>query len=252
MSMITLPREELQQALDALKVAAPCHNPAGTLRQSIDNAINALHARLEQPVEQPEPVSRDMTVWCEYVAGMACGWLGMPVDDPKIKAVAGIIERRLWSMPQPTPVAQPVEQPTTMGAKKLASLQAQGYTPCGVMISRAGDDGNVKYGAVSDMGRVLWWTGEQTEQEPVATFEVRRSADGEQVSFDFTPSESAFALGAGKYRVYTAPPAAQPAAWVGLTDEEANDLWESTDENDSWELMMRVQAKLSEKNGGAA
>ena len=36
--------------------------------------------------------------------------------------------------------------------------------------------------------------------------------------------------------------------WVGLTDEEANQLWENTDDRDTWELMMRVQAKLKEKN----
>ena len=35
-------------------------------------------------------------------------------------------------------------------------------------------------------------------------------------------------------------------AWVGLTDEEANELWESTDSD--WELMKRTEAKLKEKN----
>jgi hypothetical protein len=36
--------------------------------------------------------------------------------------------------------------------------------------------------------------------------------------------------------------------WVGLTDEEANLLWESTDDRDSWELIKRVEAKLKERN----
>jgi len=36
--------------------------------------------------------------------------------------------------------------------------------------------------------------------------------------------------------------------WVGLTDEEANELWESTDIGDDWELMKRTEAKLKEKN----
>ena len=40
------------------------------------------------------------------------------------------------------------------------------------------------------------------------------------------------------------PPASKP--WVGLTDEEANELWESTDSD--WELMKRTEAKLREKN----
>jgi hypothetical protein len=38
----------------------------------------------------------------------------------------------------------------------------------------------------------------------------------------------------------------QQRTWVGLTDEEANELWESTDSD--WELMKRVEAKLKEKN----
>lgn len=40
----------------------------------------------------------------------------------------------------------------------------------------------------------------------------------------------------------------QQRTWVGLTDEEANELWESTDSD--WELMKRVEAKLKEKNSG--
>jgi hypothetical protein len=44
-------------------------------------------------------------------------------------------------------------------------------------------------------------------------------------------------------KLYTTP---QQRTWVGLTDEEANELWESTDSD--WELMKRVEAKLKEKN----
>jgi hypothetical protein len=36
--------------------------------------------------------------------------------------------------------------------------------------------------------------------------------------------------------------------WVGLTDEEATKIWESTDDKDSWELIKRVEAKLKERN----
>ena len=38
--------------------------------------------------------------------------------------------------------------------------------------------------------------------------------------------------------------------WVGLTEEEATELWERIDDRDSWELIMQVQAKLKEKNSG--
>ena len=44
---------------------------------------------------------------------------------------------------------------------------------------------------------------------------------------------------------YVTPPKRQ---WVGLTDEEATKIWESTDDKDSWELLKRVEAKLKEKN----
>ena len=36
--------------------------------------------------------------------------------------------------------------------------------------------------------------------------------------------------------------------WVGLTDEEATKIWESTDDKDNWELLKRVEAKLKERN----
>lgn len=36
--------------------------------------------------------------------------------------------------------------------------------------------------------------------------------------------------------------------WVGLSDEEANALWESTDSD--WELMKRTEKLLREKNAG--
>ena len=45
--------------------------------------------------------------------------------------------------------------------------------------------------------------------------------------------------------LYTTPP---QRTWVGLTDEEANELWESTDSD--WELMKRTEAKLKEKSYG--
>lgn len=40
----------------------------------------------------------------------------------------------------------------------------------------------------------------------------------------------------------------QNREWVGLTDEEATKLWNSTEDKDSWELLKRVEAKLKEKN----
>ena len=44
-------------------------------------------------------------------------------------------------------------------------------------------------------------------------------------------------------KLHSTPP---QRTWVGLTDEEANQLWESTDSD--WELMKRTETKLKEKN----
>ena len=71
-------------------------------------------------------------------------------DDPSIQLRAAVALRsRLYQL-------------TTKGDKKLAILTEQGYTPCGVMVSRVDAEGNVQYGAVSDAGRVLWWPVEKT------------------------------------------------------------------------------------------
>lgn len=43
--------------------------------------------------------SKDARTWCEYVAGMVGTYLNEPVDSDKCKAIAGIIERRLWALP---------------------------------------------------------------------------------------------------------------------------------------------------------
>jgi len=42
--------------------------------------------------------------------------------------------------------------------------------------------------------------------------------------------------------------AKQNKPWVGLTHDEATELWESIDDRDSWELIMQVQQALKEKN----
>jgi hypothetical protein len=51
----------------------------------------------------------------------------------------------------------------------------------------------------------------------------------------------------GQAMTFAAEQLVQPKReWVGLTDEESNELWESTDSD--WELMKRTEAKLKEKN----
>jgi hypothetical protein len=66
-------------------------------------------------------------------------------------------------------------------------------------------------------------------------------------------ADAAYTLPAGHHQVYTTPPA-QPAAWVGLTEAERrviNYQWRDGN-GTSTEIMDLVEAKLREKNGGAA
>jgi len=82
----------------------------------------------------------------------------------------------------------------------------------------------------------------KTKDEPVAW----RLESGQAVWFERTDPEASSALpnDVTAIPLYTTP---QPQReWVGLTDEEANQLWESTDSD--WELMKRTEAKLKEKN----
>ena len=79
----------------------------------------------------------------------------------------------------------------------------------------------------------------QPEQEPVATLD-----DLEQEIYENTRQfVSRDVMEWMLKRYYTTPP---QRTWVGLTDEEANELWESTDSD--WELMKRTEAKLKDKN----
>ena len=76
----------------------------------------------------------------------------------------------------------------------------------------------------------------QPEQEPVAWL----------VEFENGEQELHFeeqAVGETNTPIYINPP---QRTWVGLTIQEANELWESTDSD--WELMKRTEVKLKEKN----
>jgi hypothetical protein len=44
---------------------------------------------------------------------------------------------------------------------------------------------------------------------------------------------------------------AQPAAWVGLTDEERQEIWKGCDPQHAGYVTALVEVKLREKNGGA-
>lgn len=52
------------------------------------------------------PVTQTEATWCEYIAGMIGCYLKEPDESPRVKAIAGIIERRLWALPSPKPMAR--------------------------------------------------------------------------------------------------------------------------------------------------
>jgi hypothetical protein len=78
------------------------------------------------------------------------------------------------------------------------------------------------------------YVAEQPAQEPAAWY---RDEDGIRMYYDTK-------YWADSTPLYTSPPAQR--TWIGLTDEEEVELWESTDSD--WELMKRTEAKLKERN----
>lgn len=50
---------------------------------------------------QAQAVTKDEATWCSYIAGMIGCYLKEEDESPRVKAIAGIIERRLWALPAP-------------------------------------------------------------------------------------------------------------------------------------------------------
>ena len=104
--------------------------------------------------------------------------------------------------------------------------------------------------ATSTTGKTLVkWSGnafgDYTAEQIGELFWLEPESDDVEIAAEQSDNYAAFHAGVRFARVH--PPAAQ-RQWVGLTDEERNELWESTDTQDDWELLMRVEAKLKEKN----
>ena len=90
---------------------------------------------------QAEPVARDSAAWCEYVAGMVATYVGFKngeeATDARIKAIAGIIERRLVFLLAPQ-ATQPGAD--AMDAKRLDWILRQGDEfSCHVIQDAPGD-----------------------------------------------------------------------------------------------------------------
>lgn len=75
-----------------------------------------------EPAPPQEPVTPDPGQWCQYVAGMIFCWLqmqeglGLSDDDEDrfVKAIAGIIQRRLWAY-------KPPQEPVTLTEDKTSA-----------------------------------------------------------------------------------------------------------------------------------
>lgn len=71
-----------------------------------DRAAQAMIREVLAAPQQSEAVPADQSKWCAYVAGMIGCYLGEDDDSAKVKAIAGIIERRMWaSAHQPLKIA---------------------------------------------------------------------------------------------------------------------------------------------------
>lgn len=70
--------------------------PKGTKLYTEQQVRALLAAAPLQPVEGP---TKDQATWCSYIAGMIGCYLKEPDDSPRVKAIEGIIARRLWALP---------------------------------------------------------------------------------------------------------------------------------------------------------
>lgn len=119
--------EQLRKALQTAiwRLEDMLRGDDGQAWKEAEKALPALKAHLLAPGADAQP-TQDSTVWCEYVAGMVDLWMSSEGadklktdEDRRVRAIAGIIERRLWSLKR-EPSAQ-----QKAAAKTLAHI---GYT----------------------------------------------------------------------------------------------------------------------------
>jgi hypothetical protein len=105
-------------------------------------------------------------------------------------------------------------------------------------------------------------------REPVAWPCVIAEADFEQNTITLEMKCSDYKVGAGQHWLHTAPPAPQPVPvktyhdgkpwpvapkpWVGLSEKDKTEIRYLSERDDRDYVMALVEAKLKEKNGGAA
>ncbi|UUC92497.1 hypothetical protein [Comamonas sp. C11] len=118
-----------------------------------------------QPVEGP---TNDQATWCSYIAGMIGCYLNEPDDSPRVKAIAGIIERRLWALPSAATAtglpAQAVPAFCHVASLKLKSMQERGYQITGYALEKPVEGEQPERGFINHGGFVGWWWDGQSPQ----------------------------------------------------------------------------------------
>lgn len=78
---------------------------------------------LGHAIEAVKPADADESMWCRYIAGMIGQYIGEPLGSEKEKAIAGIIERRLWNLPKK-------EAPAAAINEQLLEVSGKVYELC--------------------------------------------------------------------------------------------------------------------------
>jgi len=213
-------REVVQQALELLDKQWQC-SEVWSLEES-QEAAEALRQLLEQPVQEP------------------CGWQfyqdgkwhnGMDSNDHRANTMAaGFPVRDVYPEAQPAPVQQKplfadiIAQHPGL-AEELKAMDAAPVQEPSLLATLKAVQGTLI--AANEQGQIadtIWFSEYET-------------------LFDF--------IGAEIDKAEQATPPAQPDAWVGLADEERRKLFDPLHDA-PFEFAKRIEAKLREKNGGAA
>ncbi|WP_196250341.1 hypothetical protein [Comamonas testosteroni] len=120
------------------------------------------------PLQQVEGPTKDQATWCSYIAGMIGCYLKEPDDSPRIKAIDGIIARRLWALPSAAAAtglpAQAVPAFCHVASLKLKSLQERGYQITGYALEKPVEGAQPERGFINHGGFVGWWWDGQSLQ----------------------------------------------------------------------------------------
>lgn len=83
-------KERIRQAIATLNMGGTPTSRMGQASRAAGELTDLLEEMEKSELSPDSPVT-----WSGYVAGMIGEYIGEPIDSPKVKAIAGIIERRL-------------------------------------------------------------------------------------------------------------------------------------------------------------